>query len=277
MYDGWPLAQIAEAAPKARILVMLRDPVDRYASGYARENRLARERGEEGISPAMVEEQRVRGFYAGQVERVLETFPRERVLILQYERCRDGVRARAGAHLRLPGPRHRIPARGTAQRARRAAQARHLGGRAGAARARVRGGRGAPGRDRPRGRPGSLAECARPALGAAAADPLGSLTERICPAPQTACWATWTLRRRRRRRTPAACRAPRSRARPHAPRPATTASTVVETAQVDPTRRAPGRRARHRDVEGRVLHGAVVRGRGAAVVAVGDAQRQPQP
>jgi hypothetical protein len=88
MYDGWPLAQIAELASEARILVMLRDPVDRYASGHARENRLARERGEPGISPAMVEEQRVRGFYAGQVERVLDTFPREHVLILQYERCR---------------------------------------------------------------------------------------------------------------------------------------------------------------------------------------------
>ena len=72
MYDGWPLAQIAQVAPKARILVMLRDPVDRYASGYARENRLARDRGEAGISAAMVEDQRVRGFYAGQVERVLE-------------------------------------------------------------------------------------------------------------------------------------------------------------------------------------------------------------
>jgi hypothetical protein len=88
MYDGWPLAQIAQAAPEARILVLLRDPVDRYASGYARQDRLARERGEPGISDAMVEEQRVRGFYAGQVERVLQTFPRERVLILQYERCR---------------------------------------------------------------------------------------------------------------------------------------------------------------------------------------------
>jgi hypothetical protein len=88
MYDGWPLAQIAQAAPEARILVLLRDPVDRYASGYARENRRAHERGEPGISTAMVEEQRVRGFYADQVERVLATFPRERVLILQYERCR---------------------------------------------------------------------------------------------------------------------------------------------------------------------------------------------
>jgi hypothetical protein len=88
MYDAWPLAQIDQLAPQARIIVMLRDPVDRYASGHARENRLARERGEPGISPAMAEEQSVRGFYAGQVERVLETFGRERVLILQYERCR---------------------------------------------------------------------------------------------------------------------------------------------------------------------------------------------
>jgi hypothetical protein len=88
MYDGWPLALIAQAAPHVRILVLLRDPVDRYASGYARENRLARKRGEEGISPAMVEEQRIRGFYAAQVAQVLETFPREQVLILQYERCR---------------------------------------------------------------------------------------------------------------------------------------------------------------------------------------------
>jgi len=88
MYDGWPLAQIARIAPRALILVMLRDPVDRYASGYARENRLARQRGEPAISAAMAEEQRVRGFYAGQVEQVLATFPREQVLLLQYERCR---------------------------------------------------------------------------------------------------------------------------------------------------------------------------------------------
>jgi hypothetical protein len=62
--------------------------VDRYASGYARENRLARRRGHSGIADEMVAEQRARGFYADQVERVLATFPREQVLILQYERCR---------------------------------------------------------------------------------------------------------------------------------------------------------------------------------------------
>jgi sulfotransferase family protein len=88
MHDGWPLAQIRAVAPEARILVLLRDPVDRYASGYAREDRLAHERGEPGISEATVSEQRERGLYADQVEQVLETFGRDRVLILQYERCR---------------------------------------------------------------------------------------------------------------------------------------------------------------------------------------------
>ena len=89
MHDGWPIPQIAQAAPQARLLVMLRDPVDRYASGYAREDRLARERGEPGIASTMVEEQVSRGYYASQVERVLQSFARERVLILQYERCRS--------------------------------------------------------------------------------------------------------------------------------------------------------------------------------------------
>jgi hypothetical protein len=88
MHDGWPLGQIRRLAPDARILVILRDPVDRFASGYARANRLARERGEPGISAALAEEQRARGLYAAQVLQVLETFGRERVLLLQYERCR---------------------------------------------------------------------------------------------------------------------------------------------------------------------------------------------
>jgi hypothetical protein len=89
MHDGWPLRQLRQAAPGARILVMLRDPVDRYASGYAREDRLARERNEPGIAAAMVKQQQARGLYADQVQRTLETFGRERVLILQYERCRN--------------------------------------------------------------------------------------------------------------------------------------------------------------------------------------------
>jgi hypothetical protein len=89
MFDPWAVPLLAQAAPRARILVLLRDPVERYASGFAWESRLARRRGEAGLSPEMVAEQsRLRGHYAAQVGRVLESFPREQVLILQYERCR---------------------------------------------------------------------------------------------------------------------------------------------------------------------------------------------
>ena len=89
MHDGWPIRLLAQAAPHAKILILLRDPVDRYASAHARENRLARDRGEPGISAAEEEAQVARGLYAAQVERTLQTFGREQVLILQYERCRS--------------------------------------------------------------------------------------------------------------------------------------------------------------------------------------------
>ena len=43
MHDFWALPLLKAAAPEARILVMLRDPVDRYRSGIAREQRARRE------------------------------------------------------------------------------------------------------------------------------------------------------------------------------------------------------------------------------------------
>jgi sulfotransferase family protein len=66
--------QLAAAAPDARILVLLRDPIDRYRSGAFRRP----EKAESAIR---------RGLYATQLARYLEFFPRERLLVLQYERC----------------------------------------------------------------------------------------------------------------------------------------------------------------------------------------------
>jgi hypothetical protein len=88
MLDSWTPRQIASAAPDARILILLRDPVDRYASGFARSLRLARERGETPSEARIDLDQTARGLYNDQVRRVLHAFPREHVLILQYERCR---------------------------------------------------------------------------------------------------------------------------------------------------------------------------------------------
>lgn len=91
MFDPWVAAQVAQAAPRARVLVMLRDPVERYVSGVRWQSRLLDGRGG-GETPTLEmiqEQQRRRSRYAEQVERLLEAVPREHVLFLQYERCRD--------------------------------------------------------------------------------------------------------------------------------------------------------------------------------------------
>jgi hypothetical protein len=66
--------QLRVAAPDARLLAILRDPVDRYRSGAFRRP----DRSENAIG---------RGLYATQLARYLDVFPREQLRVLQYERC----------------------------------------------------------------------------------------------------------------------------------------------------------------------------------------------
>jgi len=87
MHVPGSLDLLAQAAPRALVLVILRDPVARYRSGVGRQRRLARDRNQPDIAPGVLEDQLARGFYSAQVARVLELFPRDRVLVLQYERC----------------------------------------------------------------------------------------------------------------------------------------------------------------------------------------------
>jgi hypothetical protein len=86
MYDFWSPPLLREAAPEARLLVMLRDPVERYRSGIGREVRLA---DQFDYSPdiAIVGDAVHRSLYHKPIERILDLYPRDRVLILQYERC----------------------------------------------------------------------------------------------------------------------------------------------------------------------------------------------
>lgn len=67
-------AQVHAAAPDARLLILLRDPVERYRSGVARR-------------PHREADAFRRGFYDVQLRRWLERYPQERILVLQYERC----------------------------------------------------------------------------------------------------------------------------------------------------------------------------------------------
>ena len=84
MYDHWSMRLLGEAAPEARILVILRDPIERFRSGLAVQRRMRLGLGKtlDEVAAALS-----RSAYAEQLGRVFDFFPREQVLVLQYERC----------------------------------------------------------------------------------------------------------------------------------------------------------------------------------------------
>ncbi len=83
MIDFWTPDLIARAAPEARILVLLRDPVERFRSGLTHtDDATARSLTHRDAAGAFA-----RGLYAQQLRRLFDAVPRERVLLLQYERC----------------------------------------------------------------------------------------------------------------------------------------------------------------------------------------------
>ena len=85
MFDFWTPRVIARVAPEAKLLVMFRDPLERVRSGVP--HRLSR--ATDAGMPATVADAVERGRYASQLRRLLACHAREKVLILQYERCRD--------------------------------------------------------------------------------------------------------------------------------------------------------------------------------------------
>jgi Sulfotransferase family len=102
MHDFWSVPLLAEAAPAARVLVILRDPVERYRSGAARMVRLAEEL-DRPLRLVEIADALWRSFYFEQLSRVFELYPRERVLVLQFERCRTDPEAQMQATCRFLG------------------------------------------------------------------------------------------------------------------------------------------------------------------------------
>lgn len=102
MHDYWSLPLLREAAPEAKILVMLRDPVDRYRSGLGREIRFA-ERDGRDVELNELADAMNRGYYHQQIKRLHEIFPPEQVLVLQLERCRDDAEGEARRTWRFLG------------------------------------------------------------------------------------------------------------------------------------------------------------------------------
>jgi Sulfotransferase domain len=88
MFDFWTPSLLKRAAPDAKILVLLRDPVMRYVSGLT----VGLEGGAPPFHPAVAQDAMARGFYFAQLTHLLDCFSRAQVLVLQYEVCQRDVR-----------------------------------------------------------------------------------------------------------------------------------------------------------------------------------------
>ena len=85
MLDVRTPALLAKAAPAARLLVILRDPVERYRSHIAVHLQRVGKPTPQGSAAAA--DAVNRSMYEPQLRRVLRHFPREQLLVLQLERC----------------------------------------------------------------------------------------------------------------------------------------------------------------------------------------------
>jgi hypothetical protein len=99
MSDNWTPPLIRRAAPDTRLLVMLRDPIERFRSGTAHLLARAPQRVRQLTAADAIE----RGRYATQLARLRSFFDEERILVLQYERCRTEPAAEYARTLRFLG------------------------------------------------------------------------------------------------------------------------------------------------------------------------------
>jgi hypothetical protein len=78
----WVPPLLKRAAPDARLLVLLRDPVERFRSGLAHDERAGMARDSKAIADAVQ-----RGFYHRALDEWLAHFGAEQLLVLQFEQC----------------------------------------------------------------------------------------------------------------------------------------------------------------------------------------------
>jgi hypothetical protein len=83
-----PIASIIRAvAPDTKLLTILREPVERYRSGLTVWREQSKRHSERRDEKAGKREALMRGFYGRQLQRLIEAVGRDRILVLQYERC----------------------------------------------------------------------------------------------------------------------------------------------------------------------------------------------
>ncbi len=89
----WALPMLAAAAPATKVILLFRDPIERYLSGRAHAERAWDGSSIPTAQRTLADRRRVvaeaidKGRYASQLDAALVTFTPERVLALQYERC----------------------------------------------------------------------------------------------------------------------------------------------------------------------------------------------
>ena len=120
MRDIWGPRVVAQAAPDAKVLIMLRDPVERYRSGVLHQGARSPRRTPSWLATDAIE----RGRYALQLRRVYDYFDDDQVLVLQYEQCIADPLGQYRRTLEFIGaPQHRPKdpkrTRGTAQKSRK--------------------------------------------------------------------------------------------------------------------------------------------------------------
>jgi hypothetical protein len=97
-------AIIERVAPQARLLAIVREPVERYRSGLSQWLELARDDPADLDLRAGQREAFMRGLYGRQVQRIVDVVGSDRLLVLQYERCARDAQAeydRTLAHVGL--------------------------------------------------------------------------------------------------------------------------------------------------------------------------------
>ena len=118
MNAAWVPPMVKLAAPEAKVIVLLRDPVERYISGMSHQDRggLLDEQDVGGYVRVFGDRVRVatdaieRGLYATQIEWLLEHWSADRLLILQYEACAADPAGRLARTFEFLGlPPHQLP------------------------------------------------------------------------------------------------------------------------------------------------------------------------
>lgn len=104
--DGWTPRLLGRAAPRAKVLVLLRDPLERFREELAGRRVRTQASGKRLILTDVVD----RSHHAFQLRRLFEHVAPERVLVQQYERCVREPEAELRRALEFIGAGEDVPA-----------------------------------------------------------------------------------------------------------------------------------------------------------------------